>query len=172
VNQSIDIVEYDPQWPLLFEQEKTRILDVLRGFDIVVEHVGSTSVPGLAAKAIIDLLLVVSNSEEAVRAITPLVSLEYECRGEAGIPGRIFFRKGVPRTHHLHLYARGHSEIKRHLLFRDYLRANPEAARAYAELKRALAEKFRHDRDAYSEAKTDFIRAAEAQASQRNIQSQ
>ena len=90
--------------------------------------------------------------------------LDYICRGEAEIPGRIFFRKGDPRTFHLHLYSHGHPEIEWHLRFRDYLRLHPEAAREYEQLKRALAEKYRNDRVAYTEAKSEFIRAIEAKA--------
>jgi GrpB-like predicted nucleotidyltransferase (UPF0157 family) len=162
--EPVVVVDYDPRWSEMFEEEKARLLDALRDLDVQVEHVGSTAVPGLAAKPIIDILIVVPNAPEAIRAITPLVQLEYDCRGELGIPGRIYFRKGMPRTHQIHLYPRDHPEIERHRLFRDYLRTHPEAAQAYAELKRALAEKFRDDREAYTEAKTDFIRAAEAKA--------
>ena len=180
-------MDYDPEWPHRFEAERARILEALQGLDVTVEHVGSTSVPGLAAKPIIDIMIMVANAQEQIRAITPLVHLDYICRGEAEIPGRIFFRKGEPRarsrepdapaepmsterdlarprTFHLHLYSRGHPEIERHLLFRDYLRMHPEAAHEYEQLKRALAEKYRNDRAAYTEAKTEFIRAVEAQA--------
>ena len=90
--------------------------------------------------------------------------LGYEYRGELGIPGRFCFAKGRPRKHHLHMYPRCHLEIARLLRFRDYLRANPDAAHEYAKLKRALAEKFRDDREAYTKAKSDFIKSIEAKA--------
>ncbi len=155
----IIIEAYNPEWSTAFEQEREKIAYALRDLRVQLEHIGSTSVPGLAAKPIIDILIVVENADDAVRAISPLVILQYDCRGEAGIAGRIFFGKGEPRTHHLHLYTSPHNpERERHLLFRDYLRAHRDAVQQYAVLKYGLAEKFRDDRDAYTEAKSDFIR--------------
>ncbi len=158
------IVDYDPHWAEMFETEKTLILDALPGLGVTVEHIGSTSVPGLAAKPIIDMIVIVPDPTTGEKCIAPLVALGYAYRGENGIPGRFYFGKGRPHTHHLHMYPRGHPEIERHLLFRDYLRAHPDAAREYAELKRALAEKFRNEREAYTEAKTDFVKSIQAQA--------
>ena len=126
-----------------------------------VEHVGSTAVPGLPAKPTIDILVVVPDPASGRKAVAPLTAIGYEFRGELGIPGRFYFSKGLRRTHHLHLYPRGHPEIARLLLFRDYLRAHPEAARAYADLKLALAERFPNDREAYTEAKSGFIKSIE-----------
>ncbi len=158
------IVDYDPRWAEMFESEKRHILDALRELNVTVEHVGSTSVPGLAAKPIIDIMVIVPDPATGEKTIAPLTALGYEYRGELGILGRFYFGKGNPRTHHLHMYPRGHSEIERHLLFRDYLRTHPEAALEYAELKRVLAEKYRDDREAYNEAKSDFVKSIEAKA--------
>jgi GrpB-like predicted nucleotidyltransferase (UPF0157 family) len=159
------IVEYDLRWVDMFTEEKARIHEALDGLEVAVEHVGSTSVPGLAAKPIIDMLAVVPDPGTGEKTIAPLTMLGYEYRGALGIPGRLYFtRGGPPHTHHLHLYPRDNPEIARHLLFRDYLIANPNAAREYAELKQALAVKFRNDREAYTEAKGDFIRYIEAKA--------
>jgi GrpB-like predicted nucleotidyltransferase (UPF0157 family) len=159
------IVEYNPRWAEMFAEEKARIREALDGLKVAVEHVGSTSVPGLAAKPIIDILAVVPDSGTAEKTIAPLTVLGYEYRGELGIPGRLYFAKGSrPHTHHLHMYPRDHPETERLLLFRDYLLANPNAAHEYAELKRALADKFRNDRDAYTGAKSDFIKYIEANA--------
>src|SRR5581483_3856942 len=159
--EPIFVVEYDPQWVRLFERERARILDALNGLNVVIEHIGSTAVPGLAAKPIIDILMIVETAEDAMRAITPLVRLGYTCYGEAEIAGRIYFDRRVYEPCHIHLYVKGNPEIARHLMFRDYLRAHPDARQAYAELKYALAEEFRNDRPAYTEAKTDFVRSIE-----------
>lgn len=129
-----------------------------------IEHIGSTSVVGLAAKPIIDIAILVESADDAIHAITPLVRLGYTCYGEAEIPGRVYFDRRAYEPCHIHLYVRGNPESERHLNFRDYLRAHPETAHQYAELKYALAEKFRDDRPAYTEAKTEFIRGIEARA--------
>jgi len=188
VGNPIVIVDYDPQWAELFEEEKAEILAALRELNVTVAHIGSTAVPGLAAKPIIDIAIITANADDAVRAITPLRRLGYVCFGEADIPGRLFFAKDElrimardlnnpsdldsiehdlvrTRTHHVHLYTSStNPDLERHFLFRDYLRAHPETAQHYAELKRALAEKYRDDRDAYTESKTPLIRDVEAQA--------
>jgi GrpB-like predicted nucleotidyltransferase (UPF0157 family) len=158
------IVDYEPRWAGLFAVEKARIVGALKGLDVAVEHVGSTSVPGLAAKPIIDIMVVVPNPATAEKTIAPLTVLGHEYRGELGIPGRFYFGKRHRHRYHLHMYPRSHPEIARLLLFRDYLRGNPKAACQYAELKRALAEKLRDDREAYTEAKSDFIKSIEASA--------
>lgn len=166
MSEPVFISEYDPQWPHMFEQECARILDALQGISVEVEHMGSTSVRGLAAKPIIDIMLLVRDERAAIRTITPLVRLGYECCGEMEISGRIYFRRGMPRSHQIHVYPRGHQEIARHLLFRDYLRTHPDAAQEYAVLKYALAEQFQNDRLAYTNAKTAYITETEARARQ------
>ena len=161
---TVVIVDDDPLWAEMFSEEKARILEALDGLDVAVEHVGSTSVPGLAAKPIIDIMVVVPDPATEQKTIEPLTVLGYDYRGEVGIPGRFYFAKGRPRSHHLHMYPRCHPEIARLLFFCEYLRANPDAALEYARLKRALAEKFRDDREAYTDAKSDFIKSIEAKA--------
>ena len=158
------IVKYDPRWANMYAEERARIVDALEGLDAAVEHVGSTSVPGLLAKPTIDILVVVPDPAAGKSAVAPLTGLGYEYRGELGIPGRFYFSKARRRTHHVHLYPRGHPEIERLVLFRDYLRAHADAARAYAGLKRALAERFSNDREAYTEAKSGFIKSIEEKA--------
>ena len=161
------IVDYDARWPEKFAEEQARILEALDGLDVSVEHVGSTSVPLLASKPIIDIMVVVPDAPTGEKTIIPLTVLGYDYRGELGIPGRLYFAKGgPPRSHHLHMYPYGHPETVRLLMFRDYLRTNPNAAHKYAELKRSLAEKFRDDREAYTEAKSNFIKSIEAKARQ------
>ena len=165
--QSILIADYDPRWPEAFEGEKARIvaaLGELMDSVVVIEHVGSTSVPGCGAKPVIDIMIGARTLRDGVRCITPIVRLGYECMGEADIPGRIYFRKGEPRSHHIHLVEHGGDFWERHILFRDALRARPDLVEQYGELKRELAAKFGDDRIGYTEAKTPFIEAAVAQA--------
>ena len=160
------IVEYDPRWPALYEAEASAILGAIGHVIVALEHVGSTSVPGLGAKPIIDILAGVRILADAAQCVEPLRGLGYEYvpEYEAEIPDRRYFRKGPPagRTHHLHLVEHGGEFWMRHLLFRDYLRAHPEAAQAYDRLKRELAARFGSDRDGYTDAKTEFVRSIEA----------
>jgi GrpB-like predicted nucleotidyltransferase (UPF0157 family) len=159
------VIDYDPHWAEMFEEEKACILQVFNGLGVTVEHVGSTSVPGLAAKPIIDIMVIVQDAAMGEKAIASLATLGYEYRGEMGIPGRYYFaRGGPPHTHHLHMYPYDHPEITRLLLFRDFLRNNSDAANEYAKLKCALAEKFFDNRKAYTEAKSGFIQSIDAKA--------
>jgi GrpB-like predicted nucleotidyltransferase (UPF0157 family) len=114
------VVEYDPDWARLFEEEKQRILEACGGALVTVEHVGSTSVPGLAAKPCIDMMPGLARLGDGLRCITPLVAiLGYEALGEFGISDRLFFRKREPFPYHAHMFVVGHPEWNRHLLFRD-----------------------------------------------------
>jgi len=157
------VVDYDPRWPLIFEREKTKILGVIANKVVAIEHVGSTAVPRLGAKPIIDIMVGLSHLSDAQGCIEPLktIGYEYVAKYEVTIPERRYFRKGpsnVPNKHfHLHMVEYNSDFWKRHLLFRDYLRARPKAARAYDRLKRELAAKYRFDREAYTKAKTFFI---------------
>ncbi len=162
------IAEYDPRWPALYEEEAGRVRAALGDVLLSLEHVGSTAVPHLAAKPIVDLLGWVRALPEAEAAAPRLEPLGYECVGEFGIPGRLYFPKGAPRTHHLHLYEPGHQNASDNLLFRDYLRAHPEEAARYETLKRELAVRFRFQRADYTAAKTDYIQAVLEKARQEN----
>ncbi len=161
------IVDYDPSWPQRFEAERDAMVaslgEAMAGV-AGIEHVGSTSVPGCAAKPIIDIMIGVRALVDALRCITPVVQLGYDCVGEYGIPGRVYFRKGVPRTHHVHLVEQGSEFWERHLLFRDTLRGSPGLVEQYSALKRDLAFEYGDDRVGYTEAKTPFIEAALAEA--------
>ena len=154
---TVVLVPYDEAWPALFDQERALIERALGSWAQGIEHVGSTAVPGLAAKPILDIMVGVGSLRGAEQYLQPLEQLGYECRGEAGVPGRLFLRKGDPRSHHLHVTESESEFWERHLSFRNYLRAHPETAREYARLKHYLAERFRTDRTAYTEAKTAFI---------------
>jgi len=162
------IGDYDPQWPVAFAALRQVIGAALGDLAVAIEHVGSTAVPGLAAKPIIDLVVVIASRAQLPAVIAALARLGYIHEGDKGIPGReAFDRAGpdVPRDgsgqtwpdQHLYVCARDNAELARQLAFRDYLRAHPPAAAAYAALKRELAREFRHDREAYTDHKRDFV---------------
>ncbi len=155
----VEIVEYRPEWPLAFERESAAIREACGPWVVEVHHIGSTSVPGLAAKPVLDMLPVAGDPADALKAIPRMTALGYRYRGENGIPGRLYFEKAVDgRTvAHVHMFPLGHPGIRTHLAFRNYLRARPGAARDYERLKRKLAAKHRNDREAYTGAKAAFI---------------
>ena len=167
---NIVIAEYDAAWPQRFEQERARLQDAIGEWAVAIEHVGSTAVPGLAAKPIIDIGIALENLLDALNCITPLYDLGYECRGEFGIPGRIYFRKatpepipgqtydGVGRTHQIHMYQRDHEQFSWHIAFRDYMRTHTDAAREYEALKRDLAARHNDSIEGYVDGKHEFIR--------------
>lgn len=161
----VEIVDYDPTWPAMFSAEAERLRTVLAGEDIdAIEHFGSTAVPGLAAKPVIDILLTVPSLAEARKTFPDrLATLDYVFWRDDPRPGRLYFVKGMPpfgekRTHHLHVCERP-GKLWSQLRFRDHLRAHPEDAERYAALKRDLAARYADDREAYTEAKGDFIGA-------------
>ncbi len=164
--RKVEIVPYDPAWPRLFEAEAAGLAALLGDALVEIHHIGSTSVPGLAAKPIVDILPVVRDIERIDDLNDLLLAAGYVPKGENGIPGRRFFTKdaaGVRRVH-VHAFAAGHPEIARHLDFAAYLRAHPADAAAYAELKAELAGRFPNNTVAYTDAKSEFIRAIDARA--------
>ena len=164
--EPVIIVDYDSRWPDLFEELRAPVVAALGDLVVIVEHVGSTAVPGLAAKPIIDMDVVVPSIAEVPEAIARLATLGYVHRGDLGIAGREAFISpaGKPR-HHLYLCARGSDELRRHRSFRDYLLTHADEARAYEALKKDAALRFANDRAAYMEAKTGFVEAALRRAS-------
>jgi GrpB-like predicted nucleotidyltransferase (UPF0157 family) len=151
-------------WAEAFEREASAILEELSGLFIELHHIGSTAIPGIVAKPVIDMLGIVPALEALDAGAHRLAVLEYEVLGEFGIPGRRYFRKDAPdgaRTHQLHAFAVGSPQIQRHLDFRDYLRVFPAEAAAYGTLKQDLARRCGSDMHAYSDGKTAFIRAVE-----------
>ena len=157
------IVDYDPQWPARYEIATRAILNAVGPTLESIEHVGSTAVPGLAAKPIIDIMPGIRRFEDGFECVPPLEALGYEFRGENGIPGRHYFdhfdRDGSQGTgiQHVHMVTMDSEFWTDQLLFRDYLMANPEHAEKYAQLKRSLAERHRNEREDYTEGKSDFI---------------
>ncbi|TPE14598.1 GrpB family protein [Pantoea vagans] len=156
--RTVVVVPYDNQWPALFAAESEMLKALLNGAVIGFHHIGSTSVPGLAAKPIIDILLEVTDINALDTCSPALSRAGYLARGESGIAGRRYFTKGGDqRSHHLHAFSAGDKEVLRHLVFRDYLRENRRVADDYAELKQAAASLCRNDSQRYSALKTDFI---------------
>jgi GrpB-like predicted nucleotidyltransferase (UPF0157 family) len=166
---SIVISDYNPAWSVIFEQERTSLQTALGPLVLTIEHIGSTAVPGLAAKPIIDLQLSVRSLAEAqASCIGPLQTLGYAYmpQYEAWLPGELFFRKEHSGlwTHHLHIIQGDDPRCRDRLLFRDYLRNHPEVVRAYAKLKRDLAVAFDDDISGYRTAKDAFVAATMAEA--------
>lgn len=155
---------YDPAWPERYRALAERAASVLDELAIGMEHVGSTAVPGLPAKPVIDLDVVV-RARDVPGAIERLATLGYVHRGNLGLEGREAFRwPAGEERHHLYVCVPESQGFRDHILFRDHLRANPDVAREYADLKRALAERHRDDRDAYQRAKSAFIDAVTRRA--------
>jgi GrpB-like predicted nucleotidyltransferase (UPF0157 family) len=155
---AVIVVDYDPSWPALFERIRASVWPAVHDLAAAIEHVGSTSVPGLAAKPIIDLDVVVRSTDHVPTAIARLAALGYQHLGDFGIAGREAFRPppGSP-DHHLYVCRPDSASLANHLAFRDQLRRRPELADAYGALKTRLATQFAHDLDAYVVAKTAFI---------------
>lgn len=167
VRETVTVVPYDPRWAEMFAQEKRRLQACLpAGIVRRIEHFGSTAVPGLAAKPVVDMLVEVTSLDETRRKIVPVLEArgyDYFWRptwGDDTPPFYAWFIKRGPsgnRTHHIHMVEADFPHWDR-LLFRDYLIAHPEAADTYSRLKEKLAGAFPNDRVAYTKAKTDFIR--------------
>ncbi len=156
----IVVVDYDPGWPAQFEEERARIAAALGDAAVGIEHVGSTAVPGLVAKPIIDILVGVRDFAAAGDYVERLKTIGYG-RSESRSPGtRMSFNRGQPETHHLHIVEHEGAEWRRLLCFRDFLRENPGEARRYGFLKKELACRHRTDAYSYSDGKAPFIESA------------
>lgn len=158
-NEAFELAEYNPEWPRLYEAER-ELLEAALGDDIIeIRHIGSTSVPGMRAKPIIDILIAVDGFAPVTSYSARLAPLGYSHQPMDTDDERLFFWKGTPRTHHLHIVEYATWEHQRHLIFSDYLRAHPEVARLYVEVKQELAVAFKNNRPAYTRGKTAFIKA-------------
>ena len=165
---TVRLVPYDPAWAALFAAEARRLHAALGPeLPLALEHTGSTAVPGLAAKPILDLLGGYPPGTSVERYVAALLRAGYVHRGEQGIPGREFFRRGDPRAWHLHLVGHGSTVWREQLAFRDALRGDPALRDAYAALKLALARRFPRDRESYIDGKGAFVRGVVEQARSR-----
>jgi len=152
------VTDYDPDWPELFQSLQSRIAQTLGTAAALIEHVGSTAVPGLAAKPIIDIDVLLVSTDSLPIAIDRLATIGYLHQGNLGIAEREAFL--APQglfPHHLYVCPPNSIEFRRHLAFRDYLRAHPDVVKEYGELKRMLAAQFRNERSAYIAGKEAFV---------------
>lgn len=163
----IQVVAHNPAWRGEFEAEARNITRALGDLVVRLHHIGSTAIPDIFAKSIIDFLMEVENIVELDDRSSVMEELGYEAMGEFGIPGRRYFRKnnasGV-RTYQVHAFEAGSTEVERHLAFRDYMIAHPLEAQAYGELKQKLAQEHPDDIEAYMDGKDPFIKEYEAKA--------
>jgi GrpB-like predicted nucleotidyltransferase (UPF0157 family) len=158
-SKQVRVVAYDASWPAIYAAEITRLTPALAatGVVLILEHTGSTAVPGLAAKPIIDILAGLQREVDRIEAVKAIQAAGYQHRGEQDIAGRDFFRRGEPRQFHLHLTTVGSEFWNDHRTFRDWLSVHKGAMQEYASLKQALAVKHPVDREAYIQRKTAFV---------------
>jgi len=159
---------YSPRWPEAFAEGARRIRSLLEGEVVAIHHIGSTAVPGLPAKPIIDLLPVVRDIERVDARAAAMASAGYRAWGAWGLPGRRYFTRdeGGLRRENVHIFQEGSPEIARHLAFRDYLRAHRGVRDEYARVKRAAFASHPDDIERYNDAKDAWIRRVEAEALQ------
>jgi GrpB-like predicted nucleotidyltransferase (UPF0157 family) len=165
----VRLVEYDTRWPGLFSAEAQRIGDRSATLALRLEHIGGTSIPGLCAKPVLDIAVGRPHDAAIQDYITAFELAGYDHRGERGVPGREYFRRGQPRAYHLHLVEEGGPLWQAYLAFRDYLRSNEAAKRHFADVKRALAARFPRDREAYMNAKSAHVQEILRLATSRTV---
>jgi len=157
VNEKIHIEEYDPEWARQYEYEKERLCNALGDAVLGIEHIGSTSIPGIAAKPIIDIMIGVKSLPLEGSLVDKIIELGYENLGEAGVSGRIYFRKRFPRAYNVHVTQFGSMIWNNNILLRDYLRSNKDEAIRYSMLKRMIISEGVDDLLEYSKRKAGFI---------------
>lgn len=164
--QHIVVTEPNPLWSDMFKIEAMKIEEILGENCAAIHHIGSTSVAGLAAKPIIDIMPIVYKLEDVDKVASEFKKIGYEYMGEFGIPGRRYLRKGGDeRTHQIHIFAENNTaDIERHLAVRDYLRTHKDICEKYAVLKKELAEKYPYDIDGYCDGKEEFVQQMEREA--------
>ncbi|MGM0828222.1 MAG: GrpB family protein [Bacillota bacterium] len=162
--RDVKVVPHQSDWKEKFEMEKRKLTKLLP--DATIHHIGSTSVPGLAAKPIIDILIEVPGLESIDDQTEEFSQLDFVGKGENGIPNRRYFYKGEgnKRIVHLHIFPYGIDHVIRHLAFRNYLREHNAEARRYGELKSRLAKKFQQDMEGYIQGKDQFVKDLEKKA--------
>lgn len=155
----VKLSKYNPKWKTLFEEESALIFSAAEDFIVDIQHIGSTAIPDIVAKPIIDILAAINSLSNIAKIIDPLKTVGFIYRGEQGIPDRHLFVKGGEdyRTHHLHVVEKEHSEWAKHIIFRNYLRKHPQEAQEYSKLKQDLLKKYELDREKYTESKSNFV---------------
>ena len=163
----VTVVPYDPRWPQAFAAASAEVAAALGANLLDIHHIGSTAIPGMHAKPVIDMLVVGADIGAIDARDAPMRALGYEPLGEFGIAGRRYFRRdnsAGDRTHQVHAFQTGSPHVQRHLAFRDFMRAHPEPAEQYAALKRRLADAHPNDIEAYMDGKDGFIKEMEVRA--------
>lgn len=157
-SRKIEVLNYSKEWAVIFETEKALLKAILGDVALSIEHIGSTAVPNLAAKPVIDILIEVADIHLLDTKTEGFQRLNYEVKGENGIVGRRYFQKGgVNRTHHIHAFQSGSPALCRHIAFRDYLIAYPAIANQYAAVKKEAAINCKNDSQLYMRLKNEFI---------------
>jgi len=157
--RTVEVVPYNPNWEQKFKEEAKKIEKIFKEIFVDIYHIGSTAIPLVKAKPIIDIMVEVKDINKVDSYNKQMEELGYEALGEYGIPKRRFFQKGGnKRTHHVHIFEVGSQQIKRHIDFRDYLISHPKTAKEYSLLKENLAKKYRYDIDKYQKGKDSFIK--------------
>lgn len=163
----VEVVEYNPNWHIEFKEEAHKLRNIFKDEIVEIHHIGSTSIPNMSAKPVIDILLEVRDINAIDSYNEKIQKIGYIPKGEYGIRNRRFFLKGEnDRTHHIHAFETGDTEIKRHLNFRDYMINHPQEAKKYNNLKKDLAYKFKYDIEKYIEGKDAFIKSIDLKAKQ------
>ena len=161
-NRVIEIVDYDPNWNKIFETEKAKLIKAVGSNAVKIEHIGSTSVVGLSAKPVIDILVEVSNLIDLDSANKNIVALGYIVKGENGISGRRYFQKGGnQRSHHVHAFQTSDIHLLRHRAFKEYLIAHPIIASEYGKIKKEVVSESENNINIYMLLKNDFIQKHE-----------
>ena len=172
MGRTIEVVDQTPEWSALFEKEAAHLAVIFGTQLVAIYHIGSTAIPGIKAKPIIDILVVIKHIETIETFNAPMQQLGYRPRGECldnpipGTPGRFYFSKDTERvrTHQVHVCQQGHADIDDKLAFRDYLREHREEAEEYSRLKERLAAEHRHDIVGYIQGKDAFVQSIIAHA--------
>lgn len=163
--RKVEVTAYNKDWPLMYEEEVVKLRKVFGSEISGIYHIGSTSVNGLVAKPVIDIMPVVRDVNRVDDFNTAMIDIGYEPKGENGLPGRRFFQKGGDeRTHHIHFYEISDTEIERHLAFRNYLQTHPDAVKQYGNLKKELSQRFPNDIEAYISGKEQLVSEIEKKA--------
>jgi GrpB-like predicted nucleotidyltransferase (UPF0157 family) len=163
--RKVDVSSHKKEWLLMFQLESETLKDIFGDLIINIHHIGSTAIPYIKAKPVIDIMIEVINICEVDKFNDQMEQLDYISYGENGIPNRRFFSKGGDnRTHHVHIFEQGNSEISRHIAFRDYMIAHPEEAQKYSQLKQSLADKYPTNIEMYIEGKSDYIKSIDKKA--------
>jgi GrpB-like predicted nucleotidyltransferase (UPF0157 family) len=160
MQKKIEVIDHDPTWLHKYETERDLLCQIMGDAVVAIHHIGSTSVPGLAAKPVIDILIEATSLTAIDQLNSQMIAFGYEPRGGYGIPGRRFFVKGgLIRTHNVHVFQKGDDfNLSRHLVFRDYLRNHPQVAQEYGELKKKNAMICENDMERYCDGKDAFVK--------------